>query len=142
MARTVILDTGPLGKIAHPRPHPEIVAWLKRMLNSGAEVIIPGIADYELRRNLLLEGLMESVRRRDQLKNVLTYMPLSTRVMLKAAKFWAESRKKGKTAADPRELDGDAILAAQAHEAGALVATENLGHLALFVEAKNWREID
>jgi predicted nucleic acid-binding protein len=63
------------------------------MLRGRAEVIIPEITDFELRRNLLLEGLVESVRRLDELKAVLTYLPLSTRVMLRAAEFWAQARK-------------------------------------------------
>jgi len=112
------------------------------MLRGRAEVIIPEITDFEVRRNLLLEGLMESVQRLDQLKAVLTYLPLSTRVMLRAAEFWAQARKHGKATADPKELDVDVILAAQAHEVGGIVVTENVGHLALFVEAKEWQEIE
>jgi predicted nucleic acid-binding protein len=140
--KPLLLDTGPLGKIAHPRPNPELLAWLVRMLRGPAKVIIPEITDFELRRNLLLEGLMESVRRLDELKAVLTYLPLSTRVMLRAAEFWARARKDGKPSADPKELDVDVILAAQAHEVRGIVVTENVGHLALFVEAKDWGEIE
>lgn len=140
--RPLLLDTGPLGKIAHPRPNPELLAWLVRMLRGRAEVIIPEITDFELRRNLLLEGLVESVRRLDELKAVLTYLPLSTRVMLRAAEFWARARRDGKPTADPKELDIDVILAAQAHEVRGIVVTENVGHLALFVEAKDWGEIE
>jgi hypothetical protein len=33
------------------------------------------------------------------------------------------------------------ILAAQALDIGAMVVTDNVGHLALFVEAKSWRDI-
>jgi hypothetical protein len=36
---------------------------------------------------------------------------------------------------------GRIILAAQAERAGAIVATENVGHLARFVTAKHWRDI-
>jgi len=140
--KPLLLDSGPLGKIAHPRPNPELLAWLVRMLRGRAEVIIPEITDFEVRRNLLLEGLMESVQRLDQLKAVLTYLPLSTRVMLRAAEFWAQARKHGKATADPKELDVDVILAAQAHEVGGIVVTENVRHLALFVEAKEWQEIE
>jgi predicted nucleic acid-binding protein len=112
------------------------------MLRGRAEVIIPEITDYELRRNLLLEGLFESVRRLDQLKAVLAYLPLSTRAMLQTAELWAQARKDGRATADPKELDVDVILAAQAHEVSGIVVTENIGHLALFVEAKNWDEIE
>jgi hypothetical protein len=39
-------------------------------------------------------------------------------------------------------LDIDVILAAQAHEVRGIVVTENVGHLVLFVEAKDWGEIE
>lgn len=61
--------------------------------------------------------------------------------MLKAAELWADARKRGKPTADPKELDGDVILAAQALQANAVVATENVGHLSLFVEARHWKDI-
>ncbi len=109
---------------------------------SGALVIIPEIADYELRRNMILEGLTASLKRLDELKDLLFYMPLTTRVMMKAAEFWAEARKRGKPGAAPDALDADAILAAQADEAGAVIATENIGHFPWLIEARHWREIE
>jgi predicted nucleic acid-binding protein len=136
-----MLDTSPLGRIAHPQPNPETVAWLHGLLVSGQAVLIPEIADYELRRNLLLEGRTASIRRLDQLRNTLLYMPLSTVIMRKAAEFWAMARKRASATAPFEALDGDVIPAAQAHAAGALIATENVGHLSLFVEARDWRDI-
>jgi len=137
----VVLDSGPLGRIAHPRPNPDIAEWLRQILSAGVEVIVPEIADYEVRRNLLLEGLMTSVMRLDSLKERLTYLPLNTPTMLRAAELWASARKQGRATADPKELDGDVILAAQAESVGAVVATENVGHLSLFIDARGWREI-
>jgi predicted nucleic acid-binding protein len=110
-------------------------------LGSGVAVIVPEIADYEVRRNLLLEGLTKSVARLDQLKEVLIYQPLTTDVMLRAAEIWAKARRTGMPTADDKELDGDVILAAQAEQAGAMVATENVGHLSRFVDAQAWRDI-
>ncbi|MEW6210266.1 MAG: PIN domain-containing protein [Acidobacteriota bacterium] len=141
MNRPIILDTGPLGMIAHPRPNRDIALWLKQMLDAGIEIIIPEIADYELRRNLLLSGLSKSINRLDHLKVSLTYLPLNTGVMLKAAELWAEARKAGQPTADPKALDGDVILAAQALETGAIVATDNVDHLSRFVDARYWRDI-
>ena len=111
------------------------------MLSANVQVLIPEIADYEVRRNLLLANLHKSVKRLDSLKQFLIYLPLNTSIMLKAAELWAEARKIGKPTADPKALDGDVILAAQALSVGAIVATENLGHLSLFVEAKHWKDI-
>ena len=41
----IVLDTGPLGKISHPRPNREIANWLERVLREGSIVYIPEIAD-------------------------------------------------------------------------------------------------
>lgn len=139
--RRVILDTGPLGKIAHPRRHPEVAGWFDHLLAAGFTVILPEIADYEVRRDLLLAGLAPSIRRLDRLKQVLVYAPLTTSSMLRAAEFWATARKTGQPTADPHALDGDVILAAQAEEADAIVATDNVRHLSRFVDAREWRDI-
>ena len=141
MIKPIILDAGPLGRIAHPRPNREIAEWLTGLLKAGVTVILPEIADYEVRRNLLLEGLAQSIARLDQLKKALIYLPLTTKVMLRAAELWAEARKSGRPTADPKALDCDVILAAQAEQAGAIVATENVGHLSFFVEARDWRSL-
>lgn len=105
-------------------------------------MVIPEIADYELRRNMLLEGMTSSLKRLDELKDLFLYLPITTGVMIKAAEFWAAARKLGKPRGALEALDGDAILAAQANEAGGVIATENVGHFSWFVEAKHWREID
>lgn len=141
MIKPVMLDTVPLGRIAHPRPNPEISEWLTRLLGSDVTVIIPEISDYEVRRNLLLSGLTKSVKRLDQLKDSMVYQPITTEIMLIAAELWASARKRGRPTADPKELDGDVILAAQALQTDAVIATENIGHLSLFTEAKHWSDI-
>jgi len=141
MTKPVMLDSGPLGRIAHPRPNQEIMAWFIALLKANVVVMIPEIADYEVRRSLLLAGLTKSIIRLNQLKQTLIYQPLSTEVMLKAAELWAEARRVGKPTADPHALDGDVILAAQALQVDAIIATENVGHLSHFVEAKHWKEI-
>jgi predicted nucleic acid-binding protein len=58
--------------------------------------------------------------------------------MLNAARLWAQVRKAGKPTADPKELDGDVILAAQALAVGGLVVTDNPGYLGRFVTVKSW----
>jgi predicted nucleic acid-binding protein len=139
MTKPVMPDSGPLGRIAHPRPNPEIREWMSRVLSENITVIIPEIADYEVRRNLLLSGLTKSVMRLDRLREVLAFQPITTGIMLKAAELWAKARRQGRPTADPKELDGDVILAAQAIKADAIVITENIGHLSLFAEAVSWR---
>jgi predicted nucleic acid-binding protein len=146
MNQLILLDSGPLGMLAHPRPNPEIVDWLQKRLHANARVVIPEIADYEVRREFLLKGLLKSRIRLDQLKISLDYEPITTDVMLKAAEFWAATRKRGKPTAHQHALDGDVILAAQAvilanQGYDVIVATTNVKHLSLFVQAKLWQEI-
>ncbi len=135
MSKPWLLDTGPLGRLTNP----EITTWLEGQLEAGVPVMIPEVADYELRHSFLLEGLTRSLRRLDQLVSVLPYLPLTTSIMREAARLWADVRRRGHPLADPHALDGDAILAAQALAVGGRVATENLGHLTLLVEASDWR---
>lgn len=136
-----MLDSGLLGMLAHPRQNRDAAEWSKRLLQSGATLIIPEIADYELRRNLLLEGLDKSIERLNALKGTLQYLPLDTEAMLSAAALWAEARRRGRPTADAKALDGDVILAAQAKQVGAVVATDNVDHLAQFVDARPWKDI-
>jgi len=119
----------------------EIALWFTEALRRGTELIVPEIADFEVRRELIRAGLVQSVQRLDALKAQLTYLPLDTQTMLRAAELWARARSQGIPTADPRELDCDVILAAQAERAGALVVTENVGHLARFVTARHWRDV-
>lgn len=149
MSQLIVLDTGVLGMLVHPsdagEPR-ECKAWLKQVVLSGASAQIPEIADYELRRELLRMKSEESVKRLDALKVRLTYVPITTAAMLKAAEHWATVRSAGRGTADDKALDGDVILAAQCAllvQPGdeLIVATTNVGHLSQFVDARSWRDI-
>ena len=76
--------------------------------------MIPEIADYEVRRELLRAGKDRGLIRLDALKGLLGYARITTPVMLKAAEFWATARKIGRQSADDASLDADMILVAQA----------------------------
>jgi predicted nucleic acid-binding protein len=146
MSKVVFLDAGPLGLVIHPRADQEIIAWLKRLLQSGVSVLIPEIADYEVRRELLRLQKLQSVERLDQLKIQIGYVPLTTQAMLIAAEFWAKARNEGYPTAGDKALDADVILAAQvttmtSKQDEAVIATTNVGHLARFVPAQEWRQI-
>jgi len=145
----VHLDAGPLGMITNPKSSPQNEAcknWLASLAYDGVEVVIPEIADYEVRRELLRAGKDRGLGRLDALKSMLGYAPITTPVMLPAAEFWAAARNMGRQSANDASLDADMILAAQA---GALardgdetvIATTNVRHLALFSSARIWREI-
>jgi predicted nucleic acid-binding protein len=143
LRRVILLDTGPLGKITHSRKFPEFKEWFKRLTDAGEDVLIPEIADYELRRGLLRARDLLHVARLDHLHALLGFVPITSLAMRRAAEFWADSRQRGfATAADPA-LDGDVILAAQAITLGptVVIATENIGHLIRYATASYWHDI-
>jgi predicted nucleic acid-binding protein len=149
MSRFVFLDSGPLGLLTNPRPSQAVIdclQWLQDLLTVGVNVVIPEIVDYELRRELLLGNKQRGLRRLQSLHDTLNYMPLDTLVMRRAAELWAATRKRGLVLADPKAIDVDVILAAQAlgvAEAGhnVTVATTNVKHLSLLVQAEEWDKI-
>ena len=113
----VLLDAGPLGILTNPKATPlnlECRQWMKELLLKNYRVILPEIADYEVRRELIRAKRLQGIQRLDDWKSRLEYQPLTTATMLKAAEFWAEARQTGKPTASPEALDGDVILAAQA----------------------------
>lgn len=149
MNRVVLLDSGPLGLATNPRSSPRNTAcnqWVDALVSGGVRVIVPEIADYEVRRELLRAGKIRGIASLNEFKRRLGYLPITTSVMLKAAEFWAQARRIGKPTAGNAALDGDVILAAQAailQAAGhsVTVATTNVKHLELFVDALLWSDI-
>ena len=141
MPRQLVLDTGVLGQASHPRRNRAFAQWFTQILATDTTVFVSEIADYEVRRELIRAERHVGIARLNSLKATLPYLPVTTPIMLRAAELWAEARRRGRPTADPKELDCDVILAAQALAIGAMVVTDNVGHLALFVEAKSWRDI-
>ncbi len=149
MSKFVILDSGPLGMITNPRSTPltlECQLWLDSLPSRGYKAVIPELADYEVRRELIRAGKVAGIRQLDLLKTLIQYLPISTDAMLLAAQLWADARLRGRPTADPNSLDGDVILAAQAillanQGNEVVIATTNVGHLSQFVDAREWRSI-
>ncbi|MEG3903861.1 nucleic acid-binding protein [Microcoleus sp. B4-C5] len=150
MSRIVLLDSGPLGIVTNPKAtsplYQEGKLWLQSLPQKGYIVMLPEIADYEVRRELIRAGKATGIRRLDELKSQIPYRPLTTEVMLLAAQLWADARMRGRPTAEANALDGDVILAAQAIlEASegnqVVIATTNVGHLSQFVDAREWRLI-
>src|SRR6185312_1893951 len=134
-------DAGPLGMVSHPRPNRAIVEWVREILQSGSEILVPEIAGYEVRRELLRAEKAKGIKRLDELKRTMGYVPLTTEAMLKAAEFWADARKRGHPTAKDDALDGDVILAGQAAtlDVGTdelVIATTNTRHLSRFARAE------
>jgi predicted nucleic acid-binding protein len=147
--RLIFLDTGTLGLISHPKAKPEAEAcrqWATGLLSAGARIIVPGIADYEARRELIRDGRTASLRRLDAIREGYEFAPITQEVLDEAAVLWANIRNAGLPTADDKALDGDVILAAQALRAAEpgdilTVASDNVRHLSRFVDARPWETI-
>jgi predicted nucleic acid-binding protein len=142
----VLLDSGPLGLLCHSRRSLVTAAckqWLSSLLARGRRVLVPEIADYEVRRELLRIGRKAAIVRLDALALATEYLPITTTAMRRAAELWGQARQQGQPTAGDNTIDGDMILAAQALTLGApaaVIATTNVGHLSRFVQADLWAE--
>ena len=143
----VVLDSGPVGLLAKRGGVDSVdacLAWQDNLAAQNTRVILPEIVDYEVRRELVRLKATSSIARLDRLASLIEYLPLTTAAMRKAAELWAQGRQSGQPTADPKELDGDVILAAQALLLGVsdvVVATTNVGHLSRYVIAKFWQDV-
>jgi predicted nucleic acid-binding protein len=143
----VYLDTGPLGALCNVRGSLLSVAcnrWLRAWTDAGGRIVIPEIADYEVRRELLRLNRRKSLQKLDWLTFQYEYLPLTTSAMRQAAELWALARQQGFPTAANSSIDCDVNLAAQfivEGEPAAIVATTNVTHLARFVPADTWHNI-
>ena len=150
MTHLLVLDSSVVGAITNPKQTSPIIRhcqiWFRRSLERQSIFVLPEIADYEIRRELLRGKKINGLKKLDELKSAIYYYPIDSEIMLTAAQLWAESRQRGMPTADARELDGDVILAAQAIQLQSkgyevTIVTTNVGHLAQFVTASHWQDL-
>jgi predicted nucleic acid-binding protein len=150
MTHLLVLDASVVGAITNPKQTNAIVRdcqiWFRVSLARQSIFVLPEIADYEIRRELLRGKKINGLKKLDELKSAIYYYPIDSEIMLTAAQLWAESRQRGMPTADARELDGDVILAAQALQLQskgyeATIVTTNVGHLAQFITASHWQDL-
>lgn len=115
---------------------------------AGNRLIVPAIADFEIRRELERLQKTRSLAHLNQFEKAAPdrYVPLTDAALRLAATLWAQARNRGMPTADSRELDCDVLIAAQALTLGVpasdlVVATSNVGHLVQFVSAEFWDRI-
>ncbi|MGA7733099.1 MAG: nuclease [Chloroflexia bacterium] len=147
MSLVVILDAGPLGLVTNPKRSPQSTScaqWLQSLILKNARIIVPEIADYEVRRELLRANKLHGLAKLDSLAALLEYLPLNTNAMRQAALLWAQARQHGQPTAGDRTIDGDMILLGQVltlEVAEKVIATTNVGHLSRFAPADLWTNI-
>jgi hypothetical protein len=146
----VVLDANVLSLLAHPSMQGEPAAcrlWISDLKKAGWVTVVPEIADYELRRELIRIRSRSSISRLNSLRQRGVFLPITSRGMLRAAALWAKMRSQGTPTAHPERLDVDVILAAHVqlyaarHGYSVVVATANVRHLSLMVDAREWPDI-
>lgn len=146
----VVLDASTLGLLSNPKQTTEALAyrsWVRMLVQARHRVVVPEIADFEVRRELLRAGKVRGLRRLNSTVEALRYLPITTGIMRRAAELWAEARRRGRPSADSASLDGDVIIAAAAQFLAAalgdsvVVATTNVRHFEMFVDARRWQDI-
>ena len=154
----VLLDTGVLGLIINSKPSEknreevrQCNEWIENLLKNNIHIVVSEIADYEERRELILQNKLNNIQRLDALISRVDYFRITTDVMREAAKLWAFARKNGKQTADNKALDADVILCAQAIIAKSegidvMIATSDPGALNrllknYYISARRWRDI-
>ncbi len=145
----ILLDSNPLSLAAAPVRNTDAAAfaiWSTACLAAGHKFYIPEVIDYELRRELLRAGKTNSVKKLDDLRTLFRFLPITSPAMLLAADSWAQSRQNRLATGDPKKLDIDVILAAQALTLGVptgdlIAVTSNVSHLARFIPADLWSNV-
>jgi hypothetical protein len=105
------------------------------VVQAGHRLRVPGIVDYEVRREPIWLGNQRALLRLNQLPKKLGFNEVSSEVLQRAAHCWAEARRSGKPTADRHSLDVDMILAGHAATIGEQhlleqvpIATTNVQH--------------
>jgi predicted nucleic acid-binding protein len=101
---------------------------MESLTGGGTQVIVPEIADYELRRELLRVKKKRGLAHLERLISQIKYLPITTAAMRQAAAFWAQARQQGQPTAGDNTTDF-------------VIATTNIRHLSRFVPADLWQNI-
>jgi len=132
----VVLDTGPLGRLCHPRTDEHLTRWVagRYATDPSFVALVPEVVDYELRRGYLLkaryeadpiarEKFQESINTLEQVLSRFVVTPITLDVWRRAAQLWADIRRMGQRTAPDEALDIDVIVASCALLEGAPVLT-------------------
>jgi hypothetical protein len=137
----LVLDTCALGCFCHPNGNPDFADWFERTFATGRHAFfVPALADFALRRELLLCGFTASIAALNSWSDALEYIFITRPILRLAERFWADARRVGNPTEHQHALASDVIIAAQAEMVGGAVITENTDHLSRYVQAINWRD--
>lgn len=161
----ILLDSGVLSILASPLkdnisdPDSELednrvyqcYQWCEKLSAKSIYIVTSEISDYEVRRELIRIN-SKGLELLDSLRDTKTidFLPITTEVIKIAAEFWADTRKRGISTSDDKNIDADMIISAQwkilTQEypgRSVLIATTNVKHLKIFAQdsAQEWENI-
>ena len=148
----IILDSFPASSTSKrenssPTESDRCRRWIDECELAGHNVMVPAVVYYEVLRELELRQAHSQIARFKKFSlHPARFIALLSVHLETAAQLWAQSRRAGKPTSDPKELDVDVILAAQALNLNLatsdfIIATTNPGHLSRFVPAELWSKI-
>src|SRR5262249_37765089 len=137
MDRYVLLDSGPLGLAVCRRGTKDVDRLRDRLAElemAGVSILIPGVIEYEGRREVVRVGATAKLKNLADMQRRFLMLPVSEVAWLRAAEFWALSRRMGLPTDSDAALDADAILAGCAATVGrpgdeVIIASSNVRHL-------------
>jgi predicted nucleic acid-binding protein len=107
--------------------------------SGGADLLLCPVVDYEIRRGLLKRGAQGALRSFEAIRSGLVYEPFDEATWRQAAELWAASRRLGQPIPD-----ADLLIAAQALQLEATLATDNQKRFEVFkplgLTVENWKQ--
>jgi hypothetical protein len=112
---TFVLDSGIVSRLCHPakKQYRPVSRWIQQLLERPGQttrIILPEIGDYEVRRKLIQlirkqQASPKSLERLDALVQTLSYLPLRTSTLRRAAELWASARIERPSVASERAAE-------------------------------------
>src|SRR4051812_42525956 len=126
----LMLDTGILACLCHPRAHRDVQAWFHALLlrrPDPPDILVSVLAYYELRRKLSRATATASLAQLDDLTQSLTYVPVTLEAARKASELWARLQSDDPMNMRHRVSDADVLVAAQAVLEQAVLVSSDSG---------------
>ena len=86
MSKVIFLDSAIVGMVTNPKATPnnlECRYWLESLQQKKYILILSEIVDYEIRRELLRAGKVKGIRKLNQLKESIRYLPITIEIIWK-----------------------------------------------------------
>ena len=112
--KVAVLDSKPLGEICNPRKRSQIKPLIDFLKEQKIAHRVAAITDYELRRELVLQGYTKGINNLNKFRQRELIIPIDNESLIAATELWAEIRKIGQATADNKNIDCDVIMVAQA----------------------------